>query len=260
MAERYFLYINILGFKNLITSGFNVAELYRRIDSLNVHRGRDFTCIVFSDTTLVYGSDAWNEYPNQAVMWLIEFAQDLFYRLISLDIYIRAYVTKGEFHHEKLKNIEAYYGPALVECYEREKAIRCTGVFLDSKLAPYSDIFHLTSYDDQSHFVHVMQHLDQVRFPYESYPIDGRMLEETTMEWWVAYLLIYLQNTHGHMGDARSPEAVRLKYQNAWRMISSRHGGLCRRLVEANFAFDQVIKLNWTEPLRRIGTEDGAFE
>ena len=259
MPERYFLYIDVLGFKNLIQSGFDLSELYRRIDRLNVHSDRDFTCIVFSDTVLVYGSDGWEKYPNRAVMWLIEFAQDLFYGLISLDIHIRAYVTKGKFQHEILKNIQAYYGPALVECYEREKSIKCMGVFLDSKLAPDSDVFHLTPYDDNSHFVHVMQHLDDVSFPYGDYPIEGWMLEATGMEWWTAYLLRYLQNIHGHANDINLPENIRLKYQNAWKMIASKHDGLSRRLVEASFDFGKVVKLDWTEKLRRIGTEDGAW-
>jgi len=215
MTDRYFLYIDILGFKDLVRSGANVAELYRRIDKLNVHTDRDFTCLVFSDTILAYGSEAWDAHPNQAIMWLIEFAQDLFYRLISLDIHIRAYVTRGDFEHRRLKNIDSYYGTALIDCYEREKAIKCTGVFLDSRLASFSTVFHLTQYDDQSCFVHVMQHLDDVSEDHALYPIDGKNLEATGMEWWTAYMLRYLQNIHRHANDAALSETVRFKYRNA---------------------------------------------
>ena len=260
MTERYFLYIDLLGFKDLVRSGFNVSELYRRIDRLNVHNDQDFTCIVFSDTILVYGSEAWEQYPSKALVWLIEFAQDLFYRLISLDVHIRAYVTKGNFEHHHLENIEAYYGTALIDCYEREKAIKCTGVFIDSRLAPFSHIFHLTKYDEHSHFVHVMQHLSDVSRPYDEYPVSGYILESSGMEWWTAYLLRYLQNIHRHSGDSTLPGAVQLKYQNAWRMIATRHAGLCQRLIEADFDFDKVIQLDWSEKLRRIGTSEGAFE
>jgi hypothetical protein len=193
-------------------------------------------------------------------MWLIEFAQDLFYRLISLDVHIRAYITKGNFEHHRLKNVEAYYGRALIECYEREKAIKCTGVFLDSRLARHSDIFRLTKYDGRSHFIHVMQHLDDVSWDYHEYPMQGWMLETTGMEWWTAYLLRYVENVHRYANDAALPATVREKYQNAWTMIASRHEGLCSRLVEADFDFGKVIQLDWTEKLARIGTEDGAFE
>jgi len=72
VSDRFFLYIDILGFKDLVESGFDILEIYRRIDDLHVHSDKDFTCIVFSDTVIVYGSDAWNRYPNQAVMWLVE--------------------------------------------------------------------------------------------------------------------------------------------------------------------------------------------
>ena len=84
MANRLFLYIDILGFKDLVKSGGDIAMLYRTIDELNVHRDRDFTCIVFSDTILVYGAENWLGVSNQGVMWLIEFAQDLFFRLTLL--------------------------------------------------------------------------------------------------------------------------------------------------------------------------------
>ena len=259
MTERFLLYIDILGFKELVRSGINLAELYMRIDRMNVHSDKDFTCIVFSDTILVYGSDAWLEHPSQALMWLIEFAQDIFYSLISLDIHIRAYITKGEFSHYKLKNMEAYYGRALIDCYESEKAIKCTGVFLDSRLASLSDIFYTTKYDDRSHFIHVMQHLEEVSFQYAEYPNDGYELESSGMEWWTAYSLRYLQNIHRHANDPTHDDSVRLKYRNAWKMIASRHDGLCKRLIEASFDFGAVIQIDWSEKLRRIGTVEGTF-
>ena len=259
MTQRLFLYIDILGFKDLVRSKSIVPELYRRIDKLHVHTDNAFTCIVFSDTILVYSHDGWLDHPREAIMWLIEFAQDLFYSVISLDIHFRAYITQGEFDHQRLEHVEAYYGDALIECYEREKLIKCTGVFLDEKLAKHSHIFFLTKYDDYSFFVHVMQNLDAVSFGYSEYPISGFELEQTGMEWWTAYPLHYLRNIYQHANDQSHPLEVREKYQNAWKMISSRHEGLCRRLVESNFVFGDVIKLDWTEKLARIGTKEGAF-
>jgi hypothetical protein len=257
--ERYFLYIDILGFKSLVKSGFDIQEIYRRIDRLNVHSDNDFTCIVFSDTILVYAAEGWNHHPNQCLMWLIEFSQDLFYRLISLDVHIRAFITKGQFNHYKMNNIDAYYGPALIDCYEREKSIKCAGVFLDAGLASHSDIFHLTKYSDDCYYVHVMQHLDDISWEYHEYPITGEMLEAEGMEWWVAYLLYYLKNVYYHAHDVSQNDDVRQKYQNAWRMVSSRHAGLTQSLVENNFNFGAVVKLDWNEPMARIGTLDGAW-
>ena len=74
-------------------------------------------------------------------MWLIEFSQDLLYQIISLYFHIRAFITRGQFNHYKTNNIETYYGPVLIDCYEREKSIKCAGIFLDAGLATHSDIF-----------------------------------------------------------------------------------------------------------------------
>ena len=261
MASRLFLYIDILGFKQLVKSGGDISQLYKTIDELNVHRDRDFTCIVFSDTVLVYASEMWLGAPDQGIMWLIEFAQDLFFRLISKDIHFRAYITLGEFEHYKLENIEAYYGEALIDCYEKEKDIKCAGVFLDDSLIGMCDIFKTTRFSKTAHFVHVMQNLDMISMPYEIYPHPylGEYILSTGMEWWIAYQLYYLCNIFQKSCDELLPTEVRLKFYNTWKMIDLHHSGLTRRLVEAEFDFKQVIDLDWSEPLARIGTEEGAF-
>jgi hypothetical protein len=261
LANRLFLYIDILGFKDLVKSGGDIAMLYKTIDELNVHRDGDFTCIVFSDTILVYGAEVWIGEPNRGVMWLIEFAQDLFFRLISKDIHFRAYVTLGDFEHYKLKNFEAYYGEALIECYEREKEIKCTGVFLDAKLVEHCDIFKVTKFNDNAYYVHVMQNLDMVSLPYHEYSNSalGEYIMATGMEWSIAYQLHYLERVFGKTTDPSLPTEVTLKFQNAWSMIAQHHDGLVRRLTESCFDFQSVIKLDWSAPLARIGTENGAF-
>lgn len=261
MANRLFLYIDILGFKDLVKSGGDIAMLYKTIDELNVHRDRDFTCIVFSDTILVYGAENWLGVPNQGVMWLIEFAQDLFFRLIPKDIHFRAYVTLGDFEHYKLENFEAYYGEALIECYEREKEIKCTGVFLDAKLVQHCDIFKVSQFNNNAYYVHVMQNLDMVSLPYDDYPNSalGEYIMATGMEWWIAYQLHYLKGIFGKATDPSLSNEVQLKFQNAWKMIEQRHDGLVRRLTGSRFDFQSVIDLDWTQPLARIGTKNGAF-
>jgi len=259
MTDRMFLYIDILGFGDMVKSGYDIASIYRHIDHLNVHGDEHFRCIVFSDTILVYAHEAWMKYPDKGLMWLIEFAQDFVYRLIPSDVHIRAYITIGDFEHYQLEHVEAYYGGALVECYEREKKIKSTGLFLDSRLARLSTIFKVTPFDDKSYYVHILQELSGISWEYESYPIKGWIIESQGMEWQTAYALRFLKNTYDHANDIALPEAVRLKHQNAWKMISILHPGLTRRLAEAKFDFGKVVELDWTEPMRRIGTPDGFF-
>ena len=86
MKNKYLLYLDILGFSQLVEhSPKTIREIYKIIDSLNVHTHDVFHTIVFSDTILVYnkvapGSRDDHEY---LVMNSIEFAQDLLYRFIG---------------------------------------------------------------------------------------------------------------------------------------------------------------------------------
>src|SRR5258706_9859405 len=79
-AERFLLYIDILGFAQMSRSEpRKVARVYSILDSLNVHRHDMFKTIVFSDTILVYNLQlASSKSERDYLVWyLIEFAEDL---------------------------------------------------------------------------------------------------------------------------------------------------------------------------------------
>lgn len=261
--KRLFLYIDILGFSDMIKGGFPVDQLYQRIDDLNVHRDKDFTTIVFSDTIVVYGSDAWANYKNQAVMWLAEFAQDLFFRFIGIDKHFRAFITEGEFAHNKMKNIEAYYGNALVRCYEAERYVKACGIFLDNDLVPNSDIFHTTQYNDEWSFMHIMQGMSYVAstqdmFGELTYPIDNEIFEG--IEHWLSYECRYLEAIHGHARDAALHEGVRDKFRQTWELIAARNGTFIAALERSGFDLQKVLTwTNWTPWMRKVGTPNGFF-
>lgn len=259
IPERFFLYLDILGFKELIQDDEKITFLYQAIDKLNVHKDHDFHTIVFSDTILVAADLSWNEMPRQAIMWLIEFSQDLFYRLAHRDIHFRAIVTKGQFAFAQMENYEAYHGKALIDSYLKEGTIKCCGTFLDNRLVRHSNIFRTSKYDQDVSFVHLMQHLDDISFPYSEYPISGDPLTATGMEYWTAYLIRYLSIVYEHAQNADLNSDVRGKFLMTWEMISKRHEGLLRRLAEANFEAAMVIEMDWSEPMRRIGTKEGAW-
>ena len=251
MSERLFLYIDILGFSELVADDVAMAEIFSRIDKLNVHTDRDFKTIVFSDTILVYGDGLWLNHKSQAVMWLSEFAQDLFHHFINIDRHFRAYLTIGNFVHETKNHFQAFYGQALVDCYNKEKEIKSTGLYMDNKLIGYSDIFHVTPYDDDCSFVHVMQALDSISFDYKAYPIDPILVDSTGMDEFVAPFFVYLKNIWKHFHDEKLQEGVRLKYKNTWKMIESRHPGLLKVLVENDFNPVCVSKMDWTVAMGR---------
>lgn len=256
MSERLFLYIDILGFSELVTNDAAMDEIFTRIDKLNVHTDGSFKTLVFSDTILVYGDGVWLSHKREAVMWLSEFAQDLFYRFISIDRHFRAYLTVGDFVHHQKKHFEAFYGQALVDCYNKEKEIKATGLFMDNKLVPYSDIFHTTPFDKDCSFVHVMQDLDNIRAKASEYPLSHEYIQGTDLDYFVAPCFVYLRNVWKHINDETLSDTVRLKYQNTWKMIEDRHAGLLKVLVENDFDPQAVVKFDWGPAMARAMKPD----
>ena len=54
MTRNLFLYLDILGFSDLVNDPKQVEELYGVIDGLHVFSHNMFECIAFSDTLLIY--------------------------------------------------------------------------------------------------------------------------------------------------------------------------------------------------------------
>lgn len=162
MEQRFLLYIDILGFSEL-TNKYpkKVPDIYKTVDDLNVHRHRDFQTIIFSDTILVYNKVApvsLHDY-QYIVMYMCEFAQDLIFRGDQFNLNFRAILTYGEFSHYKLKNTECYYGKSLVSSYKREKEISGIGLFMDTAIKKYCNIFKTTKYCSDLDFVYLFQNI-----------------------------------------------------------------------------------------------------
>jgi hypothetical protein len=223
--RKYFLYIDILGFSSLVTED-RIGDLYRRLDSLNAHKHPSFSTIVFSDTVVIYNKDDldWDETDKTAlVSRLCEFGADLFYRLVSQDIHFKGYICCGDFLHSKLKHIEAFYGRALVESYQRTRTLQRTGLFVEDGLVPYIGIFKSDKYNEHCHYVHLLRGLREFDGEGASYPTSWSSFESMGDEVFLAYDFTYLKNIHTHMSDTKLESNVRVKYLSAWHMIQKRH-------------------------------------
>lgn len=267
MEERLFLYIDILGFSELVDNPDRVREVYELIDNLHVFEHAPyFKCIVFSDTILVYSDFDWRTSRDRSpsIMWMCEFAQDLFYRLIGKDIHFRAILTYGDFEHHKLGNIESFFGAALVRAYRDEKDLPCTGLFMDNRLVEYSNIFYTTPYSEKYHFVHIMQHLirisHDIEYPGIDYPIPNDLILPMGTEWLHAYDLVYLANIYRHMNDTPLHPHIRAKYLGTWQMLRAKSAALLDAYERGGLDPRAVCDLDWTEPMRRVGTEDGFYD
>lgn len=160
MPAKYSLYIDILGFSDLVKRDpLQVEKIYGVLDSLNVHSDDIFRTIVFSDTVVVYNRI--DPKPDDAkahesiVCYSIEFAEDLHHRLTGQGLYFRAVQVYGEFQHYALENIDCFFGEALIDAYAQEKKIPSIGLFIDTTCNQYNRYFLTEPFGDHLLFVYL---------------------------------------------------------------------------------------------------------
>ncbi len=178
--ERDFLYIDILGFSQMVREhSAKIPQVFEIIDELSVHSHYAFRAIVFSDTIIVYNEN--DEMPSHYyVTYLIEFAQQLFYRLLSIGVYFRGLITYGEFEFHVLKNIHAYWGNALIDTYNDEKNIEGFGLFVRKDLSNDILVFEKMSVGDNYDYVFLCQsYINLYKKVHGELPIDIVLLTET---------------------------------------------------------------------------------
>ena len=257
----YLLYTHVLGFRALVEKGGDVDGLCGIIDSLDALRPDAFKTVVFSDVALSYTTvpptDA--DTRQHLVMYLCEFAQDLFYRLVGRGWHFRAYLARGAFSHGRLENVEAFCGEALVRARRHESEIQCTGLFIDDDVLPDCNVFLTTPYDSQCHFVHLMQSLENVEFGNIPYPIPADLIASRDLASRLAYDITYLRNVHAKMNKQSLSPRVRVKYLSTWQMVRTRHRALLDALERNNFDPRSVVNLDWSEAMRSVGTAKGVY-
>lgn len=155
--ERTFLYIDILGFRNLVKNNSSkIEQIFEIINGLKVHKDCAFQTIVFSDTILVFNKNE-DHQCHYYVTYLIEYAQQLFYRLSQINIYFKGIITTGDFNFTQLKNIDAYYGLALIETYKDESLLEGFGLFINKKLDKEVVVFDKIDFNEKYDFILLCQ-------------------------------------------------------------------------------------------------------
>lgn len=258
LMDRYFLYIDILGFADLVLKHpERVKDLYEIVSTLNVHKHESFGTIVFSDTILVYPKIERNvgrQADAYFVMYLCEFAQDLLYRLANRNIWFRAILTQGKFTHYLINDIPCYYGPALVEAHLADKNcnLDAVGLFMDRRCTERSTVFHSTSFNDRYDFVYLWQSLDDFEpngfssFPFE----DALDVSEADLQWKLAQDALMLGNI-SQSRSATNPRVAR-KHENTWNLLHARYGKILDELEANNFNPSIFCpKCDWTAAIER---------
>lgn len=219
--EKAFLYIDILGFGQLVKDNSSkIEKIFEIIDGLNVHRNFAFQTIVFSDTILVFNKN--EDYQNHYyVTYLIEYAQQLFYRLSLINIYFKGIITLGDFNFTKLNNIVAYYGLALIETYQDESLLKGFGLFINKNLSSEVIVFDKINFNEKydfillcKSFINLYKHTNGVL------PIDTNILSETDTYFSIDEDLRFFREIE-YLKNNHSIKEIREKYEMVYNLYKS---------------------------------------
>ena len=233
--NKTFLYIDILGFEKLVRDKSpKVDKIFSIIDGLNVHRHFAIKTIVFSDTILVFNKS--EEHSNHYyVTYLIEYVQKLFYKLSYLNIYFKGLITLGEFNFSELKNIDAYYGLALIDTYKDESNLDGFGLYIDKKLSNDVVVFDKIEFNEKYDFVLLCQSLILLyEFTNGKLPIDTEILFETDRFHRIDEDLRFLREIE-YLKNNHPKERIKGKYQKVYELYKSVTLNFFKKFEEEGF-------------------------
>lgn len=238
MTDRFLLYIDILGFTEMVSSEpRKVARIYSILNTLNAHKHASFKTIVFSDTILVYNVDVATKVSDKEylVMYLIEFADDLHHRLTGQDIYFRATLVAGDFSHYPLENVECFYGAALIAAHNAEKEIPSLGLFIDNECSKFNLYFRHAPFNSEYSFVYLNQSIESLdKFNGGQFPVLGRRIQVEDVAPEVVWQIRFLKDVYKNMRAHKVP-SVRAKFLAAWDLYKQRYPQMLRVLENNGF-------------------------
>jgi hypothetical protein len=233
---KYLLYIDILGFRDIVKNTPQKAHLIHDImNKAFAQNHGDFKTLVFSDTMISYNLFKLNgdkSMHEHALMFLCEFAQDLLYSLSKHNIFFRGIIDYGVFEHRALNNMDSYFGNALINCYELEKNIPSMGLFITKQANKYQNIFKTACFSEETKFVYLQTHLDSL--VYDDFLVPFSVLEQTTGTTLIEKEFNILQKIYEYSNSHINP-IVRSKYLLYWYIQKKQYPFLFDKLVSNDF-------------------------
>lgn len=271
LENTLFLYIDVLGFTELIKDRGKVEWLFQKLDGAAFFRDSNYRAIVFSDTILVYNQhrDLRGRAKATELMYLIELTQEFFLRLIGSGIFFRAVITEGEFTHRRVSNFDAFYGPALVETYNGEKSIKAVGLFLDSRLRIFNQIFRWRKFSEKYDFIYLTHQATGLTPKYSElmgpsymnriladpmFPLPEIMIEGPGIECLVYPEVIHFKEVYRLKREHPSVD-VRRKFRTTWRFYWKAYPKLLRSLILHKFSPRAIAPVNWKRA-KKVFLED----
>jgi hypothetical protein len=238
---RFLLYLDILGFSDMTRKdGRKVARTYAILDKLNAHRDSAFKTIVFSDTILIYNPrEATSDPEREDYVWyLTEAAEHLYSMLVGQDIWFRAILIAGEFHHYHLNHVECFYGNALIDAHLAEKRLPMTGMVVHDSCLPYFRFFRHERFTEEHSFVYLSRPLEQLHeLSGDQYPVEDSIVGDLSPN--LPEGVRYLFDLHTLMRTNPEP-AVRAKALTTWDFYARRYPGMVAALTASQFGLDAL--------------------
>lgn len=256
MDDRYLLYVDLLGFEELVnTAPHRVKDLFEIVASLNLHKHGDFAAIVFSDTILVHNIPLpTNDRDRQyIVMYQCEFFRDLMHRVAGRSIALRAVLTYGQFEHYRLNEIPYFYGRALNHAYRCEKSLEVTGLLMDHHCQRFSNIFSCRPFDNNWYYVFVTQALDEYEDTYGAMiPLPKIIVDDTDLSWFLGPELETLAFSSQQARTNPDPK-VRAKHIATLKQYRSRYPKIFAALESVDFSMEAVsTEFDWGKVRERM--------
>ena len=219
--DKTFLYIDILGFEELVRSNsLKVNKIFKIIDGINVHKDIVFQTVVFSDTILIFNKN--NDYENHYyVTYLIEYSQQLFYRLSLINVYFKGIITLGEFNFSRLNNIDTYYGLALIETYADESKLEGFGLYINKNLSNEVVVFNKIKFNEKYDFILLCQsYINLYEDTKGNLPVDIKIFNDTDTYYRIDEDLRFLREIE-YLKNNFPCEKVKAKYQKVYDIYKS---------------------------------------
>lgn len=256
MEDRYLLYIDVLGFRELCcASSQSVDDLFEVVASLNLNNHSQFAAIAFSDTILVHNlpSPTSADDRRYIVMYQCEFFRDLLLRTAGRELSFRAVLTHGPFEHYRLNDVPFFYGETLIRAYDVDKDLKITGLVMDSDCREYSNIFSTRPLDRDWSYVFTTQALDAWEDEYLGVvPVPQVIIEDSALAWKLGPELEVLASS-ARQAVSHSNSEVRKKHVATLDQYRKRYPRIFRAMEPKSFAMEAASdSFDWTRVRKRM--------
>lgn len=199
-----------------------IDQIFKIFDGLNVFKHPSLQVVVFSDTILVFNKT--NDWATDYfVTYLIEYAQELFYKLSWINVYFKGIITYGEFIFNELSNFQAYYGDALVESYKDETILEGFGLYINNELRSEVVVFETVSFSDKYDYVLLCQSFISL-YDHTSgiLPVNLNIFTDTDSYFRIDEDLRFFREITYFKNNHPSEDKVRPKYQRVYDIYKER--------------------------------------